>query len=186
MKEILGINNDESIESSPEVVESEEGIESQIEEVEEERASLLYSFLTSRIVDKVGNAIPVVNLFKQIPEIVTGYTTSGREIGTGRQKFIHAIEMVAVNAAWVILYGEYTGNADAGLLSVVPALKAASNINNTKEALLLSKDTILSVFGAIKYISTDKEFHEMAIAAITALPADMFSNEIVELNLRNA
>jgi hypothetical protein len=187
MNEILGLRDFDPTPDSPEKEADIEGdLDSQIEEVAEERSGLLYNFLTSRLVDKVGNAIPVANIFKQVPEIIAGQTTSGREIETGRQKFVHAIEMVAVNAAWAIIYNHYHSGAGGEILGAVPFLKAASNINNTKEALMLSKETVLAIFGTVKYMATDEEFHKLAVAAIAALPVDVFSNEVVELNLRNA
>ena len=166
--------------------ESLDSLDTQLDKIDEERAGMLYRIITSRFVDKVGNAIPGLNLFKQIPEIALGETTSGRKLSRDKDKYIHAIEMVAVNIAWGILIGEYKGEIDPHLLGAVPALKAISNINNTKEGLILTKETILSIFGAIKYMATDKEFMESLIASIGALSVDVFSHQVVNLDIKNA
>lgn len=185
MKEILGLRDLENTQQEEEIG-TIESIDSHVEQLEEGRINLFKGFLASRIGDKVGNAIPVANLFKQIPEIFVGETSSGRRLEGRRDKFVHAIEMLAVNVAAGILVGEYKGEIGAQVLGFLPILKAASNINNSKEAIILSKETVMGVFGAIKYMATDKEFIELTIASIAALPAGAFSNEIVELDIKNA
>ena len=180
------LNNLESTVGEPlsEITDSEPADverESQLEEIETKRASLLDKFLTSRITDSVANFIPGINNIKFAIEAATGETISKRKL-TGLERVIKGVESAALLIAYSAITKELLdgGSGEFREAAVLGKSLALAGEMYLHKSFVLEK---LAYF-AENYAGTTAFFSAVA-NAISNVPDNMFSNKIIKLKLNS-
>ena len=118
---------------------------------------------------------------KKAMEAITAKTYSGQEL-SGTQRLVHALQSASLLIAYITFAQEMSG----GTSSEMATMAIAGKVFTYMSSLVMNKGFVMEQLSKIpEYSAATVGIASGVAVAVAKLPDNMFSNEIIQLNLNS-